>query len=59
VTLTLKALLSSRAIFLLIAGGAKREVVERAMAGEDLPVRALVTPGPVPVRVLWTPRYER
>jgi len=59
VTLTLKALLASRGIFLLIAGGAKREVVERAMAGEDLPVRALVTPGPVPVRVLWTPRYER
>jgi 6-phosphogluconolactonase len=59
VTLTLKALLASRSIFLLIAGGAKREVIERAMAGEDLPVRALMTPGPVPVRVLWTPRYER
>ena len=59
VSLTLKALLAARAIFLLIAGGAKREVVERAMAGEDLPVRALLAPGPVPVRVLWTPRFER
>jgi 6-phosphogluconolactonase len=54
VSLTLKALLAARAIFLLIAGGAKREVVARAMAGEDLPVRGLLTPG-VPVRVLWTP----
>lgn len=59
VSLTLKALLSARAIFLLIAGGAKREVVERAMAGEDLPVRALLSAEQTPVRVLWTPRFER
>jgi 6-phosphogluconolactonase len=55
VSLTLKALLGSRAIFLLIAGGAKREVVERALGGEDLPVRALLRQSEVPVRVLWTP----
>jgi len=54
VSLTLKALLATRAIFLLIAGGAKREVVERALGGEDLPVRAVLTPG-APTRVLWTP----
>jgi 6-phosphogluconolactonase len=55
VSLTLKALLGSRAIFLLIAGGAKREVVERALGGEDLPVRALLRRSEVPVRVLWAP----
>lgn len=59
VSLTLKALLASRAIFLLIAGQAKREVFERALmpgpGGEDLPVRALLTQDQVPLRVLWTP----
>jgi 6-phosphogluconolactonase len=54
VTLTVKALLNSRAIFLLISGGAKRLVIDRALAGEDLPVRALLQPE-VPVRVLWSP----
>ncbi|THD77381.1 MAG: 6-phosphogluconolactonase [Phenylobacterium sp.] len=59
VTLTLKALLNARAIFLLIAGGAKREVVDRALAGEDLPVRAVLGQNDVPVRVLWTPANQR
>jgi 6-phosphogluconolactonase len=59
VTLTLAALLASRAIFLLVAGGVKREVVERALSGEDLPVRALLVQDRVPVRVLWTPDFER
>jgi 6-phosphogluconolactonase len=59
ITLTLKALISSRAIFLLIAGGAKRGVVERALAGEALPVRALLAQDRVPVRVLWSPDYKR
>jgi 6-phosphogluconolactonase len=59
VTLTLRALLSSRAIFLLTAGGAKREVLERAQAGEDLPVRALLAQATVPVRVLWAPAHSQ
>jgi 6-phosphogluconolactonase len=59
VSLTLKALLSARAIFLLTAGGAKREVLERALAGEDLPVRAILAQKTVPVRVLWSPAHER
>ena len=59
VTLTLSALLASRAIFLLIAGGAKREVVERALAGEDLPVGRILVQEQVPVRVLWGPSFER
>ena len=55
VTFTFAALLKSRAIFLLVAGGAKREVVKRALSGEDLPVRALLVQDRVPVRVLWAP----
>jgi 6-phosphogluconolactonase len=55
VTLTLSTLLSARAVFLLVAGEAKREVIARALAGEDLPVRALIAQTRVPVRILWSP----
>ena len=55
ITLTLAALLQSRAIFLLIAGDAKRQVVEDAQAGADYPVRAILSQDRVPVRVLWAP----
>jgi 6-phosphogluconolactonase len=55
ITLTLAALLQSRAIFLLIAGEAKRQVVEEAQAGADYPVAALLNQDAVPVRVLWAP----
>ena len=54
VTLTLKALAASRAIFLLLSGGAKRLVIDRAIAGDDLPVRALLRPD-IPLRVFWSP----
>jgi 6-phosphogluconolactonase len=55
ITLTLAALLQSKSIFILIAGVEKRRVVERALAGAELPVAALLTQDRVPVRVLWTP----
>ena len=55
ITLTLAALLQSQAILILIAGAEKRQVVERACDGADLPVAALLTQTRVPVRVLWTP----
>ncbi|MGZ6037087.1 MAG: 6-phosphogluconolactonase [Phenylobacterium sp.] len=55
ITLTLSALLQSRAIFLLIAGEAKRQVVDEAAAGGDYPVRAILTQDQVPVRIFWTP----
>jgi 6-phosphogluconolactonase len=58
ISLTLSALLQARAIFLLIAGDAKREVISRALAGADLPVAALVSQLRVPVRVLWSPAHE-
>ena len=55
ITLTLAALLQSRAIFLLIAGEAKRQVVVDAEAGADLPVGAILSQDRVPVRILWAP----
>jgi 6-phosphogluconolactonase len=58
VSLTMSALLQARAILLLIAGEAKREVLERARAGADLPVRALIAQPRVPVRILWSPAHE-
>jgi len=55
ITLTLSALLQSRAIFLLISGEAKRQVITEALAGADVPVRAILHQAQVPVRVFWTP----
>lgn len=55
ITLTLAALLQSKAILILIAGAEKRQVLERARHGADLPVAALLTQARTPVRVLWTP----
>jgi 6-phosphogluconolactonase len=55
ISLTIAALLQSRAIFLLIGGAAKREVLDGALAGADLPVRALLLQDRVPVRILWSP----
>jgi len=59
ITLTLAALLQSRAIFLLIAGEAKRQVISDAQAGADLPVRAILDQDRVPVRVFWSPEHKR
>lgn len=58
ISLTFAALSQARAIFLLIAGETKREVVARAAAGADLPVRALISQTQAPVRVLWSPAHE-
>jgi len=55
VTLTLSALLDAHAIFLFIAGEAKRGVIERALAGEDLPVARLISQSRTPIRIFWTP----
>jgi 6-phosphogluconolactonase len=55
ITLTLSALIDARAIFLLIAGEAKRGVVERALSGDDLPVGRLLSRAKAPVRIFWTP----
>lgn len=59
ITLTFAALTNARAIFLLIAGEAKRTLAGRALAGEDLPVGRLLAQDKVPVRILWQPQHER
>jgi 6-phosphogluconolactonase len=58
ISLTFAALLQSRTIFLLIAGEAKRQVIDRARDGADLPVRTLLLQDQVPVRILWAPNFE-
>jgi 6-phosphogluconolactonase len=68
ISLTFSALLQARAVFLLVAGEAKREIIARAQsggdgtggdgAGADLPVAALIAQTRVPVRVLWSPAHE-
>jgi 6-phosphogluconolactonase len=58
ITLTLAALLQSRAIFLLVAGELKRQVIARAQQGAALPVGAILAQGRVPVRILWAPSFE-
>jgi 6-phosphogluconolactonase len=58
VTLTLAALLQAQAILLLVAGDAKRQVIDAALAGADLPVRGILAQDRVPVRVLWAPKHE-
>jgi 6-phosphogluconolactonase len=54
ISMTLSALLDSRAILLLIFGQEKREVYEAAAAGsEQFPVSALLRQDQAPVHVFW------
>ncbi len=59
ITLTLRALLDTRALFVLISGEPKRAVLEAAeqgtAAGQHYPVRAVLTQQRVPVAVYWCP----
>lgn len=55
ITLTLGALAGAEAIFLLIAGQAKREVIQRALAGGDLPVARLIGQSRARLRIFWSP----
>ncbi|MDZ4375778.1 MAG: 6-phosphogluconolactonase [Phenylobacterium sp.] len=55
ITLTLAPLVQARRVFLLIAGEAKREVIDRALAGDDLPAGRLARGARDRLRILWTP----
>jgi 6-phosphogluconolactonase len=55
ITLTLSALIDARAIFLCISGEAKRAVLARALAGEDLPVGRLISQSSGRTRIFWRP----
>ena len=57
-TLTLRALLDSEVIILLIRGDAKLKAYEEALAGDDVmagPVRAVLHQAKTPVHVYWSP----
>ena len=55
ISLTLRALLDTSLLLLLITGEAKRRTLEAALAGAELPVRAVLEQDRTPVRVLWAP----
>lgn len=59
ITLTLARLLETRALYLLISGAHKREVLADAQLGlgvaQHYPVRAVLTQKRVPVAVYWCP----
>ena len=55
ISLTLRALIASRLIILLVTGEAKRRVLDAAMEGMALPVRALLAQDRAPVHILWAP----
>ena len=57
VSLTLRALRDAHAVFLLVAGEAKRAVLARAIEGADLPVTRLLSDVKAPVRVFWSPEH--
>ncbi len=57
-TLTLRALLESRLIVVLVRGPEKRAAYEKARAGTDVhaaPVRAILNQRTAPVQVFWSP----
>ena len=55
ITLSLSALANARAIFLLISGAKKHEVMARALTGGNLPVARLFSKTKAAVRILWSP----
>lgn len=59
ITLTLPTLLETRALYLLVSGEKKRDVLADARLGlgaaRDYPVRAVLTQQRVPVAVYWCP----
>ncbi len=58
ITLTLPALLETRALYLHIQGAEKAQVLETALAGNDvaqMPVRAVLRQEKIPLHVYWCP----
>ncbi|MGZ6016513.1 MAG: 6-phosphogluconolactonase [Phenylobacterium sp.] len=55
ISLTVRALLQTRLVLLLVTGEAKRRVIDAALGGEDLPVRSVLAQDRAPVRILWAP----
>ena len=52
-TLTLATIIKARFLGLHIEGGEKKAVLDRACAGEDLPIRAVLDQASRPVQIYW------
>jgi 6-phosphogluconolactonase len=55
ITLSLPRVLDTRALYLHIEGSDKKELLEKAMAGEDFPIAAVLKQDRVAVDVYWSP----
>ena len=55
ISLTLPAILNSKLVVILVSGASKKQPIEAALGGADLPVRAVLKQERTPVRVLWAP----
>jgi 6-phosphogluconolactonase len=55
ITLTLPRVLDAGTLYLHIEGNDKKELLARAEAGEDVPIRAVLTQDRVPLHVFWAP----
>ncbi|WP_448099296.1 6-phosphogluconolactonase [Luteibacter yeojuensis] len=53
ITLSLPRLLDTRALYLHIEGDDKKDVLGKALAGEDFPIAAVLKQDRVPVEVYW------
>ncbi|PTR32594.1 6-phosphogluconolactonase [Luteibacter sp. OK325] len=55
ITLSLPRVLDTRALYLHIEGNDKKEVLGKALAGEDFPIASVLKQERVPVDVYWSP----
>ena len=53
ISLTLPAILNSKLVVILVSGAGKKQPIEAALGGADLPVRAVLQQDRTPVRILW------
>jgi 6-phosphogluconolactonase len=55
ITLSLPRVLDTRALYLHIEGNDKKDILGKAIAGEDFPIAAVLNQDRVPVDVYWSP----
>ena len=53
ISLTLPAILNTKLVVILVSGATKKQALEAALGGADLPVRAVLDQDAAPVRILW------
>jgi len=55
ITLSLPRVLDTRALYLHIEGNDKKDILDKAIAGDDFPIAAVLKQDRVPVDVYWSP----